>query len=285
MMHWITEQGGVTGLWRATLNGDALGLAWLGQAGFALRFSDCRLLIDPYLSNHLANKYRGTEFSHVRMMPTPIAAEQIGELDWVFCSHRHSDHMDPGSLAILANANPRAQFVVPRAEMDFAISIGIPENRLIGVNARDVLQLNETVECRVLASAHEELKSNAHGDHHFLGFVLKSPICTLYHSGDTVVYPGLAEELAALRIDLAMLPVNGRDEFRRSRGIAGNMNLDEATRLCVSANIPVLIPHHFGMFEFNTVSLSELSAAGAMDKPRCIVPDVNHWYQTERSGA
>jgi len=187
MMRWTTEQGGVNKLWRTPLNGDTLGLAWLGQAGFAVRFSGCRLLIDPYLSNHLADKYRGTEFPHVRMMPAPVAAEQIGELDSVFCSHRHSDHMDPGSLAFLAKANPRARFIVPRAEMDFAISIGIPEKRLIGVSARDVLQLNETIEFRVLASAHEEQKINAHGDHHFLGFVLKSRICTLYHSGDTVV--------------------------------------------------------------------------------------------------
>ena len=233
MMRWITEQGGVIELWRAPLNGDTLGLAWLGQAGFAVRILGCRLLIDPYLSNHLADKYRGCRiFPDVRMMPgAHCGGANRSTLDWVFCSHRHSDHMDPGSLALLAKTNPRARFVVPRAEMDFAISIGIPENRLIGVNARDKLQLNETVECRVLASAHEELKTNAQGDHHFLGFVVKSPICTLYHSGDTVVYPGLAEELAGHRIDLAMLPVNGRNEFRRSRGIAGNMNFDEAVRL------------------------------------------------------
>jgi L-ascorbate metabolism protein UlaG (beta-lactamase superfamily) len=216
------------------------------------------------------------------MMPAPIAAEQIDQLDCVLCSHRHSDHMDPGSLASLAKSNPRARFVVPRAECEAARRLGIPVDRLIGVNAGYSVQLRETVELRVLASAHEKQQTNVRGEHHFVGFVLKSAAATLYHSGDTVVYPGLAQELAANRIDLAMLPVNGRDEFRRSRGIEGNMNFDEACRLCAETGIAVMVPHHFGMFEFNTVPIAELSAAaGKIDKPHCIVPDVNSWYSSE----
>ena len=53
-----TQVGGVRRLWEAELNPGAVGVAWLGQAGFALRFGGMRMLIDPYLSNSLAEKYR-----------------------------------------------------------------------------------------------------------------------------------------------------------------------------------------------------------------------------------
>ena len=76
----------------------------------------------------------------------------------------------------------------------------------------------------------------------------------IYHSGDTVPYEGLQEELQRYQIQLALLPVNGRDELRRSKGIPGNFTLEEALDLCQRVGIAVLIAHHFGMFAFNTVN-------------------------------
>ena len=40
------------------------GISWLGQAGFLIRWREFRLVIDPYLSDSLATKYRGTRFPH-----------------------------------------------------------------------------------------------------------------------------------------------------------------------------------------------------------------------------
>ncbi|MCP4287321.1 MAG: MBL fold metallo-hydrolase, partial [Gammaproteobacteria bacterium] len=56
---------------------DEVHLWWLGQAGFALKYTDIVLLIDPYLSNFLAKKYKGKEFPHVRMMDPPLAPEEV----------------------------------------------------------------------------------------------------------------------------------------------------------------------------------------------------------------
>src|ERR1019366_8375829 len=99
--------GGVRGLWQAGPKAGAVGIAWLGQAGFALRFDAMRLLIDPYLSDSLAHKYAGTKYGHERLMAAPVLPGKISELDFILCSHRHSDHMDPGSLPNLAKQNPR----------------------------------------------------------------------------------------------------------------------------------------------------------------------------------
>jgi len=48
-MQLIPHDGGAKTLLENPVSGHGVGLAWLGQAGFAVRFSNYRLLIDPYL--------------------------------------------------------------------------------------------------------------------------------------------------------------------------------------------------------------------------------------------
>jgi len=271
-------------LWRASLPAGSVGLAWLGQAGFAVRCEGCRLLIDPYLSDSLAEKYRGTEFPHVRLMPAPVDPGQIQGLDWVFCTHRHSDHMDPGSLPVLAQNNSACRFVVPRAEREAALKAGLPAERTVAVNAGESLSLSEDVTVKVVAAAHETLKANERGEHHILGFIFKTPRLVLYHSGDCVPYDGLAAELLRHKIDVALLPVNGRDAWRTSRGIAGNFTFAEARRLCADAHIRCLVAHHFGMFAFNTPSVAELrqEASRAAIGHACVLPTLESYYLLEQ---
>jgi L-ascorbate metabolism protein UlaG (beta-lactamase superfamily) len=75
----------------------------------------------------------------------------------------------------------------------------------------------------------------------------------IYHSGDCIPFDGQTELLRSLDIDLALLPINGRDEIRSNKGIPGNFTIDEAIRLCLDADIGHLLCHHFEMFEFNTI--------------------------------
>ena len=85
----------------------------------------------------------------------------------------------------------------------------------------------------------------------------------------------LSVRVAAIDADgkiLALLPMNGSDEFRGSRGVPRNSTFDEALSLCREAGIPRLLGHHFGMFEFNDVDPLELAkrqdAAVATGFPR-----------------
>ena len=61
-MEIVLQSGGARVLWQAQLPENTVGLAWLGQAGFMLRHAQRGWLIDPYLSDHMAHKYAGTEF-------------------------------------------------------------------------------------------------------------------------------------------------------------------------------------------------------------------------------
>jgi len=261
--------------------GNAIGLAWLGQAGFAMTHAQHRLLIDPYLSDSLAEKYRGTAFPHRRMALPPIAPAELGNIDFVLCTHRHGDHMDPGTLPIVAQNNPECRFVVPRAERDSAVGIGLAPERIITIDAGESVSLASDLVATAIPAAHETLKTNERGEHHYLGYVLRLGGAAICHSGDCVPYAGLAERLRQCNVDLALLPVNGRDEYRRSHGVPGNMTFEEAESLCRSGGISWLIPHHFGMFDFNTVALRELEQKTAQVPAgvTVVLPTTQEWFE------
>lgn len=235
---------------------DEVRMWWLGQAGFALKHQDRLLLIDPYLSDSLAEKYRNAEFKHLRMTPAPIEPAAIRGCQFYLCTHAHTDHMDPGTIRGLRQESLPV-FVVPRAEINRAIERGVPDGHVRGLNAGEALELARDLKVEAMAAAHERLETDANGNHKFLGYVISVAGLRLYHSGDCVPYDGLAQQLANMNIDVALLPINGRDAYRAARGVPGNFTLREAIELCTAAGIPQLIGHHFEMFDFNTIDRSE----------------------------
>jgi L-ascorbate metabolism protein UlaG (beta-lactamase superfamily) len=235
-------------------------LWWLGQAGFAIKYADTVLLLDPYLSDFLAKKYKGKEFPHIRMMESPLLPEEVENIRLVLCTHRHSDHMDPETLLPTAHNNPDCLFVIPRAEQAWGKELGLPDNRIHAINAEETCTLADGITIAAIPAAHEEIKMNAQGEHYFLGYLVTLGEITFYHSSDCLPYPNLEEWFHSQKVDVALLPVNGHDEFRRSRNVPGNFILDEAVALCHQVNIPIMLGHHFGMFDFNTVDPDEAEA-------------------------
>lgn len=231
-------------------------LWWLGQAGFAVRHGDRLLLIDPYLSESLAEKYRGRLFPHTRMHPSPVGPEELRGVTDVLCTHAHTDHMDPWTIHGLLRYN-EPRFVVPLAERERAHERGVPAGHTTCARAGDPIDL-DGITIGPVPAAHEHLEWDDRGNHRFLGYVLTVAGLRIYHSGDCVPYDGQPELLRELRIDLALLPVNGRDAHRRDNGVPGNFTAREAAELCEAAGIPYLLCHHFGLFDFNTVDAGHL---------------------------
>jgi L-ascorbate 6-phosphate lactonase len=232
---------------------------WLGQSGFLLKSPHGLLAVDLYLSEHLTQKYEGTARPHVRMTRAPLRGGDLCGVNVILASHRHSDHMDPGTLPDLMAASPESLLVVPQAQTDHARSLGLPRDRVLGI---DMDEAGEGYGFRISAipSAHEELDTNAAGQHLYLGFVIEAEGLRLYHSGDSLAYDGLADRLLRERpFDVLFLPINGRDP---ARGVPGNMSAAEAVDLAAQLRPRYVVPHHYDMFTFNTVPVEVFASEG-----------------------
>lgn len=241
--------------------GEAVRLFWLGQAGFVIDGGGRRVVIDPYLSDSLAGKYRGTLYPHHRMMPVPVRPGEIRHVDMVLATHHHSDHLDPGTLPALMAANPEALLVAPEAARGLALDrSGIAPARLATTDAGRTFTAKD-IGITAVRAAHEELERDAAGRHLYLGYAVRIGGAVILHSGDTVPFAGQVDEVARLQADLALLPVNGRDAERKANGVPGNMAVGEALDLARQAGIAQMIAHHFGLFAFNTVPRAAVEAA------------------------
>lgn len=244
---------------------NALHLWWLGQSGYLIKWQGQHLLLDPYLSDSLTQKYADTAKPHVRMTAIPVAPERLDFIDVVTSSHNHTDHLDGETLGPLLQANPDLTVVVSAANVAFAAErLGVPPARLTPVT----LDTPVTVGLFTLhgvPAAHETFEQDEAGHHKFIGLVVQAGPWTLYHSGDTLWYDGMEETLRAWSIDLALLPINGRDP---KRGVAGNLSGSEAAQIAKKISAGLVIPCHYDMFTFNTVSTDEfVRAAEILQQP------------------
>jgi L-ascorbate metabolism protein UlaG (beta-lactamase superfamily) len=231
---------------------DRLDLWWLGQSGYLIQWQGHHLLIDPYLSDSLTKKYADTDKPHVRMTERVIAPEQLDFVEVVTSSHNHTDHLDGETLIPLLEANPTLTVIIPAANLDFAADrLKVRPERLTSIHADGDPVTVGPFTFHAIPSAHESLETDENGNHKFIGYMIEVGGKTIYHSGDACLYDGLEDRLKQWKIDLAILPINGRDP---ARGVAGNFSGEEAARLGVEIGAGLVVPCHYEMFEFNSVS-------------------------------
>jgi L-ascorbate metabolism protein UlaG (beta-lactamase superfamily) len=236
-----------------------LAVWWLGQSGYLFKSPAGNMVVDPYLSEHLTTKYAHTDRPHVRMTAAPIRGADLTAVDVVLATHKHSDHLDPGTVPDLMAASPRARLVLPAALLDHARNLGLPTDRLEGMEAGDV-RAHAGFTIRAIPSSHEALDTDALGRHLYLGFVIETAGLRLYHSGDSLAYDDLHDWLGPGPFDILFLPINGRDP---ARGVPGNMSAAEAVDLATRVRPRFVVPHHYDMFTFNTAPVESFLSEAA----------------------
>ncbi len=223
---------------------------WLGQSGFAIKHRERIVYVDPYLSESLTKKYKDTNKPHIRMTECPLNPAEITHADLIFCSHKHSDHLDPGTIPAMMAASPKASLFVPRSLVDHTANMGAPRDRTFGTDAGARVQGF----VHVIPAAHERLDYSVETGYPYVGFVIRLGNVTVYHSGDCVPYPELVDHLRPFDITVALLPINGTDP---KRGVTGNFNIEEAVQLAEDIGAEWIVPTHYDMFTFNTVDVND----------------------------
>ena len=232
-------------------------LWWLGQSGYLIHYNNVHVLLDPYLSNSLTHKYENTNKPHIRMCELVIDPSRLNFIDIVSSSHNHTDHLDGETLIPLITSNPDIQMIIPEANREFVTNrIGSPMAFPIGLNDGQTVTV-KGVTFHGIPAAHNVIDRNELGQCKYMGYVIEIGGKKIYHSGDTLLFDGMADLLRPFKLDLALLPINGNDP---TRGVAGNLSIDEAIQLGLDIEAKLVIPCHYDMFTFNTADPKEFTA-------------------------
>ena len=229
---------------------------WIGQEGFVFKSSRQIIYIDPYLSTYAEKLTAGKPDEHIRIKPAPMDPQDVTNADMVFCTHDHADHIDPEGIPIIARSSPRARFVVPECARKTLQGFGIADERICATKGDDELSL-DGIRVHAIPAKHEQFDRHAEKGFPYLSYIITIDGMTLFHAGDTIPYEGQVERLRKHRIDLALLPINGRDQARHALGLEGNFTCEEAIQFALDINAGLTIPMHYDLFTLNTVDVNE----------------------------
>jgi L-ascorbate 6-phosphate lactonase len=216
-------------------------VTWLGQASFRFDVGERRILVDPFFGEHEARLY------------PPASVDEHGTgIDWLIVTHGHIDHLDPYSLREVA-ARSEALTVIAPAPLEAQVREAAPDAEFVGVERGDRVELPGAGSATVVPAIHADDPADGyHDDARYVGYVLELDGVAIYHSGDTIGTDALLEALAPLRIDVALLPVNGRTYFRERAMLGGNLDARDAVALAAEIGASILVPIHWDLFEGNT---------------------------------
>ena len=218
---------------------------------------DASIVVDPWLSDHPLRAHR-----------PPTLVDFPPDIGWLLITHEHPDHFDLAALPALLARYPAVEIVVP-APLAERAAAACPGASVHAVQPGDRLPIGDAI-LHVVHAWHGVVVSDGYSNGHgltpdgltpFVGYVMEFGGSTVYHAGDTLAHPDLVTELLPLRVDVALLPVNGRDARREAAGILGNMDAQQAVAFAAGLGARLLVPMHFDMVRGNRAPAGRLVQA------------------------
>ncbi len=217
---------------------------WLGQMGFVIKAENKVIYIDGFFSN-----------LEERTVPPIIEAELVTNADYVLGTHNHLDHIDIEAWKIIARKSPNCIFVVPGVFKEYVRKeLQVSIKRVIGMDTKTTVFLDENLQISGIPSAHEFLDYNSETEEYpYLGYIIEGRNWKIYHAGDTCLYEEIWSNLRKKEnYDVMFLPINGRDAVRYQSNTIGNMTYQEAVDLAGVIRPKMVVPGHYDMFQHNS---------------------------------
>ncbi|HVJ64081.1 MAG TPA: MBL fold metallo-hydrolase [Bdellovibrionota bacterium] len=239
---------------------EGLRITFLGQAGFLFEGPERSWIVDPYLSDAVGEAFG----DHLRI-PASQRERRLAllpsKLDYYFITHEHLDHLDPQTIALVAQRSGPFTILTSAHCASRLRKAGFPRKVSLRVIDESWTELEQDFACRLVPAAHPKLERFSDASLRFAGVMWRYGAQRLYHSGDTSPHAEIFASLAGERIDCAFLPINERNFFRDEMDIVGNMSCREALYFARRIGAVQWVPFHWDLFAANRTSRAELDAA------------------------
>ena len=200
---------------------------WLGGSGFVFKSTaGTMLFLDPYLSDSVNGI-----FGVGRAFPAPLAPEDV-RADAVISTHWHEDHLDPGTIPVIANVSAATKFIMPPSAMSRALGWGVKRDRVHPLSHGQSVTVKDLTVTAVPARHDAGVPGWEVPD--AMGVLIEGEGIKIYNSGDTE-YDTRLRLLKSHKPDVAMICINGT---------GGNMNAHEAALLAWQLDAGVCVPMH-----------------------------------------
>ena len=264
---------------------------WLGCTGVWLKsHENANLLIDLWCASgkrtkknkFMKNQHQMQRMSGVRnvqpnLRTTPFVIDPfaIKELDAVFATHFHSDHIDINvAAAVLQNCDESVPFIGPQACVDIWRGWGVPAERCQVVKPGDVLKIKDIEVVVLEAFDRTALITAAEGvtlkgqkvqemDSIAVNYLFKTSGGSLYHAGDSHYSNHFAKHGNEHQIDVA-LGAYGENP----RGITDKVTSVDMLRMAEALKTKVIIPVHHDIWSNFQADPKEITALWNMKKDR-----------------
>ena len=199
-------------------------ITWLGQAGLLFENENCKIMIDPYLSDSV----KEINPLNYRRVPVKESLFDIKPEIMIF-THNHLDHYDPETVEKFITLNSAVTVLSPSSVWGEVRKIG-GNNNFVQFNRRTVWNEKKITFTAVKAE---------HSDRDAIGVIIDDGEKKYYVTGDTLYNTEIFKDLPEA-IDVVFLPVNG---------VGNNMNIVDAKSFAKEIKAKKAVPLHFGMFD------------------------------------
>ncbi len=205
-------------------------VTWLTQAGLLFENDKIKVMVDPYLSDSVAEKLDPKKH---RRIPVPESAFDV-QPDVIIITHEHLDHLDPDTLERFLKKDGKPITVLAPYNAFLKLSqFGGPHNYVL-LDPHSVWSEGGLTFYAVSA---------AHSDRRAAGYIMDDGKKTYYISGDTLYNFDVIDDVIELcedGVDYAFLPING---------VGNNMNSRDAADFACEIGAKCAVPVHYGLFD------------------------------------
>ena len=207
-----------------------MNVTWLTQAGLLFENDKIKVMVDPYLSNSVAETLDPKKERRI-----PIDERFFDtDPDVIIITHDHLDHLDPETLGkILSRSTKSVTVLAPYNAYKKLVTMGGGHNYVL-LAPHSVWSEGGITFYAVNAE---------HSDRCAAGYIIDDGKQTYYITGDTLYNYDVIDDVIELcedGVDYVFLPING---------VGNNMNARDAADFACEIGAKCAVPIHYGLFD------------------------------------